>query len=119
MRSKDLLLRLRRFDLGEKRQTVADLEIMIVDFTRMADDLARQIDLEEQRCGVRDPSHFAYPTFAKSAQQRRQNLLASIARLEARLDAARAELSDALAEMNKSDPSDRCDASSGYGLVTA
>jgi hypothetical protein len=101
MRVKDTANRLRRFELNEKRQTVAGLESMIADFRRMAEDLDRQIDIEEQRCGIRDINHFAYPTFAKSAVRRRDNLLSSIADLKAKLEAAQSELSDALLEAGK------------------
>lgn len=116
MRAKDMTIRLRRFELNEKRQTVADLESMIADFRRMADDLSRQIEIEEQRCGIRDVNHFAYPTFAKSAVRRRENLTSSIANLETKLEKAQGDLSDALMEMNKAEIGDR---SSSHSLALA
>ena len=52
---------------------------MIAEFERMARDLEDQINIEQERSGIRDTGHFAYPTFAKAAMQRRDNLRASAA----------------------------------------
>jgi flagellar export protein FliJ len=103
MKAREIAIRLRRFELNEKRQKVTDLECMIADFQRMSDDLKRQIEIEEQRAGVRDVNHFAYPTFAKAAVQRRENLMSSIAELTQKLEEARAQLADAIIEMNKAE----------------
>ena len=65
---------------------------MIGDFNQMATDLDRQIAIEQERAGVSDTNHYAYPTFAKAAIQRRDNLSASAADLEAKLASARATL---------------------------
>ena len=101
MKSRESLIQLRRFEVDEKRQKVTDIEMMITDFNRMAEDLQRQIEMEQQRAGVSDVNHYAYPTFAKAAVQRRENLLASVADLEARLEEARAELAAAFEELKK------------------
>jgi len=103
MKSRDIAVRLRRFELTEKRQTVADLETMISDFRRLADDLQKQIELEEQRSGIKDPNHFAYSTFAKAALRRRENLISSIADLDSKLAEARNQLADAILELNKAE----------------
>ena len=76
-----------RFDYDEKRQQVNDLEMMIADFRRMANDLDQQIKIEQQTSGISDVNHFAYPTFARAAISRRDNLKASILELEKRLEA--------------------------------
>lgn len=117
MRAKDTNIRLRRFELNKKRQTVADLETMIADFRRMAEDLNRQIEIEEKRCGIRDVNHFAYPTFAKSAVRRRENLFSSIANLEGQLQTAQADLTVALLDASKFETSER--STSGLALVGA
>ena len=82
MKSRESLIRLRRFEVDEKRQKVTDLETMISDFQQMAQDLDRQIEVEQERAGVSDVNHFAYPTFAKAAVQRRDNLVASVEELQ-------------------------------------
>ena len=85
MKSREGLIRLKRFQVEEKRRQVAQIETMIAEFERMAKDLDDQIVAEQERSGIRDAGHFAYPTFAKAAKQRRDNLLASANDLKAQL----------------------------------
>ena len=101
MKSRDAVSRLKRFEVEEKQRKVAEIETMIGDFSQMAQDLDRQIAIEQERAGVSDTNHYAYPTFAKAAIQRRDNLLASAADLEAKLSAARATLAEAFEELKK------------------
>jgi flagellar FliJ protein len=101
MKSRGAVIRLKRFEVEEKRRKVADIEAMIGDFNHMAVDLDRQIAIEQERAGISDVNHYAYPTFAKAAIQRRNNLAASAADLEARLAAARGELDEACEELKK------------------
>ena len=99
----DALLKLRRFEANERRQKVADIEMMIADFRRMAEDLDHQIKVEQDASGVHDVNHFAYPTYAKAAITRRDNLRSSVAGLEAKLEEAKSQLGEALEELKKSD----------------
>ena len=101
MKSRDAVSRLKRFEVEEKQRKVAEIEAMIGDFSQMAQDLDRQIAIEQERAGVSDTNHYAYPTFAKAAIQRRDNLLASAADLEAKLSAARETLREAFEELKK------------------
>src|SRR5271163_1082689 len=101
MKSRDTLIRLRRFQVEEKRRRAAQIEAMIAEFARMAADLEREIALEEQRAGISDTNHFAYPTYARAARARRDNLLRSADELRSQLADAKAHLDDALAELNK------------------
>jgi flagellar export protein FliJ len=101
MKSRDGLIRLKRFHVEEKRRQVAQIETMIAEFERMAKDLDDQILAEQQRSGIHDINHFAYPTFAKAAIQRRDNLLASAGELKQQLAGARAEYDAAVEEMEK------------------
>ena len=101
MKSRDAIIRLKRFDVEEKRRKVADIEAMIGDFNHMAVDLDRQIAIEQERSGVSDVNHYAYPTFAKAAIQRRNNLAASAADLAAKLAAARGEFDEACEGLKK------------------
>ena len=101
MKSRDAVSRLKRFEVEEKQRKVAEIEMMIGDFSQMAQDLDRQIAIEQERAGVSDTNHYAYPTFAKAAIQRRDNLLASTADLEAKLSAARETLAEAFEELKK------------------
>jgi flagellar protein FliJ len=101
MKPRDTLLRLKRFQVDEKRRRVAQIEMMIAEFDRMAADLDREIAIEEQKAGISDPAHFAYPTYARAAGQRRDNLRQSAFNLQAQLDDAKAELGEAFEELKK------------------
>ncbi|MDX2309078.1 MAG: flagellar export protein FliJ [Hyphomicrobium sp.] len=91
MKPRETALRFKRFEADEQARKVADLEQMVREFESIASDLDRQIHAEEERTGVRDPAHFAYSTFAKSAAQRRDNLRASADELKMKLDVATRE----------------------------
>jgi flagellar FliJ protein len=101
MKSRDAVIRLKRFEVEEKRRKVAEIETMIGEFSHMAADLDRQIAIEQERAGISDVNHCAYPTFAKAAIQRRNNLTASAHDLEAKLSAARGDLEEAMEELKK------------------
>jgi len=101
MKSRDTLIRLRRFQVEEKRRRVAQIEAMIGEFSRMIVDLEREIALEEQRAGISDPSHFAYPTYARAARARRDNLQRSAEELRSQLADAKNQLEEAHAELSK------------------
>src|SRR4029450_6907115 len=77
MKSRDALIRLKRFEVEEKRRKVAEIETMIAALNPMATDLDRQIAIEQERAGITDVNHYAYPTFAKAAMARRNNLAVS------------------------------------------
>jgi flagellar export protein FliJ len=101
MKSRETLIRLKKFQVDEKRRKVAQIESMIAEFERMGADLDREIQIEQDRAGIHDPAHFAYPTYAKAAIQRRENLKRSSDELKAQLDQAKEALSEAFEELKK------------------
>jgi flagellar protein FliJ len=101
MKSRDTLIRLKRFQVEEKRRRVRQIETMMAEFQRMTLDLDREIGLEEKRAGIADPTHFAYPTYARAAMTRRENLKSSIAELAGQIEEAKAAQEEALAELQK------------------
>jgi flagellar FliJ protein len=101
MKSRDTLLRLKRFQVDEKRRTVAQIETMIAEFERMATDLDREIQTEQEKAGIHDVGHYAYPTYAKAAKARRDNLTRSADELRGQLDEAQAMLGEAFEELKK------------------
>ncbi len=101
MKSRDTLIRLKRFQAEEKRRRVRQIETMVAEFTRMAIDLDREIVNEEKRAGISDPNHFAYPTYARAAIARRDNLKRSIGELTAQIEEAKAAQEEAQAELPK------------------
>jgi len=101
MKSRETLIRLKKFQVDEKRRRVAQIEGMIAEFDRIAGDLEREIKTEQDRAGIHDPGHFAYPTYAKAAMQRRENLQRSASELRTQLDEAQAALGEAFEELKK------------------
>jgi flagellar protein FliJ len=101
MKSRETLIRLKKFQVDERRRKVAQIEGMIAEFERIAGDLEREIKVEQDRAGIHDPAHFAYPTYAKAAMQRRENLKRSAAELRGQLDEAQAALGEAFEELKK------------------
>jgi hypothetical protein len=69
----------------EKKRLAAQIEVMIADFDRIANDLDREIQAETDRAGIHDPAHYAYPTYAKAAGARRDNLKRSVQDLKVEL----------------------------------
>ncbi len=101
MKSRESLIRLKRFQADDKRRQVTQIETMISEFERMARDLDDQIAAEQERTGIKDVTHFAYPTFAKAAMQRRDNLLVSANELRGKLGGAQEVLAEAVEELKK------------------
>ena len=101
MKSRETLIRLKKFQVDEKRRRVAQIEGMIAEFERIAADLEREIKAEQDRAGIHDPAHFAYPTYAKAAMARRENLKRSTDELKLQLEDAKGELGEAFDEMKK------------------
>lgn len=95
------LIRLKKFQVDEKRRQVAQIEMMVNDFERMASELDQQIEIEHTKTGISDVAHFAYSTFAKAALSRRDNLLASANDMRGKLEAAQDALAEALEDLKK------------------
>jgi hypothetical protein len=85
----------------EDSQLTGQIQLMMAEMEKMAAELEYQIASEEKKAGNTDPSHFAYPTFAKAARQRSDNLQTSIRELKVQLDAAELALEEAQAEYEK------------------
>ena len=114
MKSRDHLLRLKRFQVEERRRRVAQIESMVAD-------LDRELANEEQRSGSTDPTHFAYPTYARAAVARRDNLKRSVEELKGQVTDARALYESAAEDLKKTetlDGRDKADRNDGtnFGL---
>jgi hypothetical protein len=103
MKTRENLVRLKQFQVGEKRRQIAQLDMMIAEFDRMAAELEAQIISEETKSGITDVNHFAYPTFAKAARLRRDNLRGSQTDLVQQKDQAAADLAEAEDERAKAE----------------
>src|SRR5258708_12898031 len=73
MKSRETLIRLKKFQVDERRRKVAQIEGMIAEFERMAGDLEPEIKSEQDRAGLHDPGHFAYPPSPKPPLHRPYN----------------------------------------------
>ena len=103
MKSRENLVRLKQFQVNEKRRQLLQLDMMIAEFERMAVELELQITAEEKKAGITDINHFAYPTFAKAARLRRDNLRNSQSDLAQQRSAAESLLGEAEAELSKAE----------------
>jgi flagellar export protein FliJ len=101
MKSRETLVRLKKFQVDDKRRQVVQIEGMIAEFERMSNDLEREIQVEQDRSGIHDPGHYAYPTYAKAAIVRRDNLKRSTDELRAQLTDAQEALAEAFEELKK------------------
>ncbi len=115
MKSRESVLRLKRFQVQEKARQVAQIETMISEFNRMSEDLDGQIAYEEKKAGIDDINHFAYPTFAKAARLRRENLETSINDLREQHAAAKLALEEVEEELSKAEMKEQRD---GKGIET-
>jgi flagellar protein FliJ len=77
----DRLRRKFEFEEAQNRLRASQIETMIAALDRMCVDLGQQIEAEEIRARISDPIHFAYPTYAKAARERRAKLQQSSAAL--------------------------------------
>ena len=92
MKARDAGIRMKRFQMEDRRRQVGQIETMIEEFSRMVADLDHEIAAEHRRTGIEDQKHFAYSTFARAARQRRANLQTSIDDLGSQLETAKAAL---------------------------
>lgn len=99
MKSRDSVIRMKRFQIEERRRQIGQIEAMVEEFGRMVADLDMEIAAEHRRTGIDDEKHFAYSTFARAARQRRNNLQNSISDLQVQLETARGALDLATGEL--------------------
>jgi chromosome segregation ATPase len=75
---------------------IAETERLIAEYDRKATELEKAIRAEEDRTGIRDPAHVAYPAAAKEKIARGDSLLSAGAALKRRLSDAKGALDRAL-----------------------
>jgi hypothetical protein len=115
MKSRESLVRLKGFQLNEKRRQLQQIQTMMGEMERMCAELEQQIMNEEKKAGITDVTHFAYPTFAKAARKRADNLNGSIRELKVQQDAAELAVEEADAEYQKAAALEERDASQRLG----
>jgi len=90
------LRRSREFNLSQCRLRAIQIETMIAQFKQICTDLTQQIRDEEARVRIFDQAHFAYPTYAKAARERREKIERSTDALKAELDNLQSKLQGAV-----------------------
>ena len=102
-KSRGTLLSQAQFQTEAARRRVDQIEAMISDIERGSKSLDDEIRAEENRTGLRDPTHFVYPTYAKATIARRDNLNRSADVLKDLLSEAKLALAKALARVEEAD----------------
>ena len=74
------------FEAGLNRLRAHQIETIIAESDRICIELGHQIEAEEQRARISDPAHFAYPTLAKAARDRRAKIQGSVNALKIELN---------------------------------
>jgi hypothetical protein len=82
----ELLRRGKDFEAAQTRLRAYQIVTMIAEFDRICIDLGHQIEAEETRARIYDTTHFAYPTYAKAARERRAKVQLSVEALRNELD---------------------------------
>jgi flagellar FliJ protein len=83
------LIRLRTIQIEKHSRSITQIQKTIMDLEFLVGNLNHEIRAEEARARIHDTAHVAYPTYAKAAIHRRNNLLQSIDKLKIQLDATK------------------------------
>ncbi|GEM_PF-6934156 len=62
----------------QKQLKLSRIRLMIQELSFELATLDKAIAADEQKCGIKDPGHFAYPCHLTAAQLRRKNLLRTV-----------------------------------------
>jgi hypothetical protein len=84
--------RVRQQGMETTRQRISQMQAVMADFTRSANELDGWIQAEQNRTGNHDPAHYAYSSSATAMIQRRDALKRSRDLLERSVDELRQRL---------------------------
>jgi flagellar export protein FliJ len=101
MRAHEVLIQFKKRQVDKKRRRVMQIKATIAEFENVTASLDHEIRIEEERAGISDPTHFAYPTYAKTMLTRRDNLKRSMDELKAQLEAEQEALVEASNDQKK------------------
>jgi len=103
MKSREALIRLQKWNVDEIRRKLADLEGMRAEFEGRRAELEATV-ADERRFGETSPiGSYAYPTFARAMNDRRQKLEESLRGIEREIATTKDALSDAFGELKKAE----------------
>jgi hypothetical protein len=92
-RAVEKINRSRRPGIDDTCQRIAQMETIVADFDRTANELEARIAAEQNRTRIYDPAHFAYSTFAIALTPRRDALKRSRETLRHSIDELKRQLS--------------------------
>ena len=101
MKSRESLIRLHRFKVDEIRRRLKSLDDMRADLAKKMSDLELMMQEEQRRAAHSDLGRLAYPSFARSVVQRRENIQRSIDEVEKQASTVTEELQNAFRELKK------------------
>ena len=101
MRLLNNLIRLHKWRLDEKRQTLADLERLGDDLQTRLQTLKLEADQERALAARSDDVRFAYPAYAAATGDKRATLSASLVEITERIEAAQDEVTTAFRELKR------------------
>src|SRR6185295_2545776 len=101
MKSRESLIRLHRFKVDEIRRRLKLLDDMRADLAKKMSDLEVMMQEEQRRAAHSDLGRLAYPSFARSVVQRRENIQRSIDEVEKQATTVTEELQGAYRELKK------------------
>lgn len=101
MRTLSTLIRMHRFQLDEKRRALTDLENLRDDLIRQSEKMEAELAAEQEVAKKVEVGAFAYAGFARGVIARREKLAASLAELEARIEAAQREVAASFQDLKR------------------
>ncbi len=101
MRLLNNLIRLHKWRLDEKRQTLVDLERLGDNLQTQLQKLKLEADQERTLAAGSDEVRFAYPAYAAAARDKRETLSASLVEITERIEVAQDEVMVAFRELKR------------------
>jgi flagellar protein FliJ len=101
MRTLSTLIRMHRYRLDEKRRALTDLENLRADLVRQQDKLGAELVREQEVAKTAECGAFAYAGFARGYIERREKLLASLAEIGTRIEAAQDDVNVAFQDLKR------------------
>jgi flagellar export protein FliJ len=95
------VIRLKRFQLDEKRRVLADLNALLTELLAERDRLDAQVLVEQAKAEESLEGQMAYGKFAQAAIARRKRLVDSIAQVEGQIETATDQVREAMGELKK------------------
>jgi flagellar export protein FliJ len=101
MKGLPTLIRVRQWELEEKRRKLADLEGLAAQLDEAIQRLDDEVKMEQGIAGASHEVNFAYAPYAQAAIERRRTLLASLDDVKQQIEAAHEEVTIAYQELKK------------------